>query len=216
RLAHAAGAALDRHPVRLLRVRNRQRDVSHTVAVPAREGGDLVVVGQRTRQHEAYVALAEDVRGPGAHAGLRARVPVPREAEGVLEVVRGLSCVPNPQLDVVPPVERHRVRRGHRLDLSRAAQYDRTMGGPPAEVSEAVAALGGDLDTVLGDVQVAAGVADRNGIIRWQNARAVELFGDRVGQPLASMVAPESTHDWRRQFSKKVLGTTKTTDYRKI
>ena len=28
------------------------------------------------------------------------------------------------------------------------------------------------------------------------------------------MVAPESSHNWRRQFSKKVLGTTKTTDYR--
>jgi PAS domain S-box-containing protein len=88
------------------------------------------------------------------------------------------------------------------------------MGGPPSEATEAVAALGGDLDTVLGNVQVAAGVADRDGIIRWQNARAVELFGDRIGQPLAAMVAPESSHNWRRQFSKKVLGTTKTTDYR--
>lgn len=88
------------------------------------------------------------------------------------------------------------------------------MARPTTEVSGAVAALGGDLDAVLGDVQVAAGVADRDGIIRWQNARAVELFGDRVGQPLASMVAPESSHDWRRQFSKKVLGSTKTTDYR--
>jgi DNA-binding CsgD family transcriptional regulator len=87
------------------------------------------------------------------------------------------------------------------------------MASPPTEVSRAVAALGGDLDVVLGDVQVAAGVADRDGVIRWQNARAVELFGDCVGQPLAASVAPESSHNWRRQFSKKVLGTTKTTDY---
>src|SRR5262249_36312486 len=34
-----------------------------------------------------------------------------------------------------------------------------------------------------------------------------------VGRPLSSMIAPESSHNWRRQFSKKVLGTTKTTDY---
>ena len=92
-------------------------------------------------------------------------------------------------------------------------QYDPDMGGPATDVSRAVAALGGDLDAVLGQVQVAAGVADRDGIIRWQNARAIELFGDRVGQPLAAMVAPESSHNWRRQFSKKVIGTTKTTDY---
>ncbi len=87
------------------------------------------------------------------------------------------------------------------------------MAGPPTQVSRAVAALGGDLDAVLGDVQVAAGVADRDGVIRWQNARAVELFGDCIGQHLATSVAPESSHNWRRQFSKKVLGTTKTTDY---
>jgi len=88
------------------------------------------------------------------------------------------------------------------------------MGGPATEVSRAVAALGGDIDAVLGQVQVAAGVADRDGIVRWQNARAIELFGDCRGKPLASMVAPESSHNWRRQFSKKVIGTTKTTDYR--
>ncbi|MGZ4335516.1 MAG: LuxR C-terminal-related transcriptional regulator [Gaiellaceae bacterium] len=88
------------------------------------------------------------------------------------------------------------------------------MGGPAAEVSQEVAALGGDIDAVLGQVQVAAGVADRDGIIRWQNARAIELFGDCTGKPLATMVAPESSHNWRRQFSKKVIGSTKTTDYR--
>jgi DNA-binding CsgD family transcriptional regulator len=88
------------------------------------------------------------------------------------------------------------------------------MEGPPADVSRAVAALGGDIDAVLGQVQVAAGVADRDGIIRWQNASAIELFGDCTGRPLAVMVAPESSHNWRRQFSKKVLGTAKTTDYR--
>ncbi len=87
------------------------------------------------------------------------------------------------------------------------------MKGPAAEVSRAVAALGGDIDPVLGEVRVAAGVADRDGIVRWQNARATELFGDYIGRPLAAMVAPESTHNWRRQFSKKVLGTTRTTDY---
>jgi DNA-binding CsgD family transcriptional regulator len=87
------------------------------------------------------------------------------------------------------------------------------MAGPATDVSGAVAALGGDIDAVLGEVQVAAGVADRDGIVRWQNARALELFGDCVGRPLATMVAPESAHSWRREFSKKVLGTARTSDY---
>src|SRR5262249_58581714 len=97
---------------------------------------------------------------------------------------------------------------------ARAGQYPRAVTSPPTEVSQAVAELGGDLDAVLGEVQVAAGVADRDGIVRWQNARALELCGDCVGRPLATMVAPESSHHWRRQFSKKVLGTARTTDYR--
>jgi DNA-binding CsgD family transcriptional regulator len=82
-----------------------------------------------------------------------------------------------------------------------------------AELSEAVAALGGDLDPVLGEVRVAAAVADRDGIIRWQNRRWTELAGDCVGRPLGEHVAPESTHEWRRQFTKKVIGTARTTDY---
>jgi DNA-binding CsgD family transcriptional regulator len=88
------------------------------------------------------------------------------------------------------------------------------MGTPAAEVSLAVAALGGDIDAVLDEVQVATAVADRDGIIRWQNACSVELLGDCVGRPLSAFVAPESTHYWRLQFTKKVLGTARTTDYR--
>jgi PAS domain S-box-containing protein len=88
------------------------------------------------------------------------------------------------------------------------------MGTPAAEVSLAVAALGGDIDAVLDEVQVAAAIADREGIIRWQNASAVELFGDCRGRPLAAFVAPESAHYWRLQFTRKVLGTARTTDYR--
>jgi DNA-binding CsgD family transcriptional regulator len=82
-----------------------------------------------------------------------------------------------------------------------------------ADLSEAVAELGGDLNPVLGEVRVAAAVADRDGIVRWQNERWTELAGDCVGRPLAENVAPESTHEWKRQFTKKVIGSARTTDY---
>src|SRR3954463_5666190 len=87
------------------------------------------------------------------------------------------------------------------------------MGKPLKPASEAVASLGGDLDAALGELRVASAAADRDGIVRWQNARWIELVGDCAGRPLAEHVAPESTHEQRRQFSRKVLGTARTTDY---
>jgi len=87
------------------------------------------------------------------------------------------------------------------------------MSHPKDDLSETIASLGADLHGALGEVRVAAGLADRDGIIRWQNDRLTELAGDCVGQPLAAFVAPESTHEWRRQFTKKVIGTARTTDY---
>jgi PAS domain S-box-containing protein len=83
-----------------------------------------------------------------------------------------------------------------------------------ATLSQTVAGIGGDVDTALDEVGVATGVADRDGIVRWANSRATELFGDCVGRPLTSLVAPESTHRQREQFAKKMLGTARTTDYR--
>ena len=44
------------------------------VAVQRREAADLAVAAQPARQHEADVALLEDVGGAVADAGLRARV----------------------------------------------------------------------------------------------------------------------------------------------
>jgi DNA-binding CsgD family transcriptional regulator len=82
-----------------------------------------------------------------------------------------------------------------------------------AELSKAVADLGGDLDSMLGEVRVAAALADSDGIVRWQNARWTELAGDCIGSPIAAHVAPESSHEWRRQFTKKVIGSQRTTDY---
>ena len=87
------------------------------------------------------------------------------------------------------------------------------MPNEQTKFSGAVAALGGDLNPMLGEIRVAAAVADRDGIIRWQNERWTELAGDCVGRPLAEHVAPESSHEWRREFTKKVIGTARTSDY---
>ena len=100
------------------------------------------------------------------------------------------------------------------VGLYSGADYDPAMGSRGKPLSQTVAGLGGDLDGALGELRVAAAVADRDGIIRWQNERWTELAGDCIGRPVAEHVAPESTHEQRRQFSKKVLGTARTSDYR--
>ena len=87
------------------------------------------------------------------------------------------------------------------------------MPNEQTKFSGAVAALGGDLNPMLGEIRVAAAVADRDGIIRWQNERWTELAGDWVGRPIGEHVAPESSHEWRREFTKKVIGTARTSDY---
>ncbi len=112
--------------VRLGRVGNRERDVFHTISVSALMSRDLVVFAQRRRDDEADASLRERVGGAVAHARLRAGIRRQGEPERMLVEVRGLLGVPDPELDVVPAVERHevQVRRNvlRRFHVSRGAR----------------------------------------------------------------------------------------------
>jgi PAS domain S-box-containing protein len=79
--------------------------------------------------------------------------------------------------------------------------------------SKLAAWLGGDLDRALELVTVPAFVLDRNGTIRWQNKRCIELFGDFRGEPFTAPVAPQSEQIVRTEVAKKLLGTTNVADY---
>ena len=70
-----------------------------------------------------------------------------------------------------------------------------------------------DVTHALEDLPVPAGVVDREGRVRWQNRGAVELFGDRVGEPFLHAVAQEDAHLARAQFAKKMIGEARATDY---
>ena len=109
RLGHALRTALHGLTVRLARVRDAQRDVLDPVAVRRGELADLVPATQRARDHEADVVLLEHVARAVADPRLRACVRRAAEPECVLVVEGGLLGVPHPELDVVPPVERHEV-----------------------------------------------------------------------------------------------------------
>ena len=62
------------------------------------------------------------------------------------------------------------------------------------------------LITTLERVKVPSAVVDRSGIVAWQNRAARETIGDLVGQPFASIVAPEYKEVAQRQLERLLLG----------
>ena len=76
--------------------------------------------------------------------------------------------------------------------------------------------LGAEIGDALATINAPAYVLDRDGVIRWMNARAIELFGDHRGSRFTEPVAPEATSTARVEFTKKVLGTSRTSDYETV
>lgn len=70
-----------------------------------------------------------------------------------------------------------------------------------------------DLTATLEQVSVPAAIVDRQGTVTWSNEAARDVFGDRVGQPFVSVVAPEFAELVQRQLERKLSGEPMT-DYR--
>lgn len=70
----------------------------------------------------------------------------------------------------------------------------------------------GNVQGALADVNVPCYVVDRFGIIRWINPAAEKLVGDVRGRQQSSVVAPEYAREAKESFTRKVLGTVKSTD----
>jgi len=70
-----------------------------------------------------------------------------------------------------------------------------------------------DLTHALEEVRVPAAAVHRDGRILWLNRGAIELVGDRVGQPFIHVIAREDAHLIRAQFAKKLIGETALTEY---
>lgn len=69
---------------------------------------------------------------------------------------------------------------------------------------------------MLANVGAPMYMLDRNGIIRWMNARAIELLGDHRGNHFTAPMAPEAQAKARVEFAKKILGTARTSDFEAI
>jgi PAS domain S-box-containing protein len=63
-----------------------------------------------------------------------------------------------------------------------------------------------DLTATLEQVSIPAAIVDREGTVTWSNDAAREVFGNRVGQPFVSVVAPEYVELVQRQLERKLNG----------
>jgi PAS domain S-box-containing protein len=70
----------------------------------------------------------------------------------------------------------------------------------------------GDVHRALEDVNVPSYVVDRFGVIRWINSATRKLVGDVRGRQQSSVVAPEYAREAKESFTRKVLGTERSTD----
>jgi DNA-binding CsgD family transcriptional regulator len=70
-----------------------------------------------------------------------------------------------------------------------------------------------DLTSALEAVAVPAYVVDREGRIRWLNRGAIDVVGDRIGQPFVRVVAPEDVHLVRANLARGLIGDPRPGDY---
>ena len=70
-----------------------------------------------------------------------------------------------------------------------------------------------ELAATLQHVKVPSFIADHVGTITWLNDAAKGAFGDIVGQPAMSVVAPEYAPVMRQMLERKLRGGAPSTDY---
>jgi DNA-binding CsgD family transcriptional regulator len=73
--------------------------------------------------------------------------------------------------------------------------------------------LGGDLGAAIETLGFPMYVLDAAGIVRWLNDAAAGIVGDVVGVRYGDLVAPEAAPKAQREFTAKVLGTRRRSDY---
>jgi PAS domain S-box-containing protein len=69
-----------------------------------------------------------------------------------------------------------------------------------------------ELTATLQYVRVPSFIVDRKGTVTWLNDAAKDLFGDLVGRPVTSVVAPEYVALMQEQLERKLRGA-RSTDY---
>jgi PAS domain S-box-containing protein len=66
----------------------------------------------------------------------------------------------------------------------------------------------------LSEIGLPAGILDRDGVLRWANNRAIELFGDQRGTAFPDAVAPESKKWATLNLAKLLVGGQPSVEWR--
>jgi DNA-binding CsgD family transcriptional regulator len=85
------------------------------------------------------------------------------------------------------------------------------MAAPAGSVEE-LRRIAPDLAPSISKLTVPAYILDRNGVVRWLNAAAVDHFGDLRGKRIGQVVEPDYATLARQEFAAKMLGTAETTE----
>ncbi len=68
----------------------------------------------------------------------------------------------------------------------------------------------------LEELSLPAHIVDARGRFRWQNDASVAFFGDRRNEPFLESVAPEARQATLIEFTRKLLGSVRTTSYESV
>ena len=83
------------------------------------------------------------------------------------------------------------------------AHTDQTAGWPDSAFRHA-----------LTEISLPAGIVDHEGVLRWVNARAIELFGDQRGSVFSGLVAPASRGWAKLNIARLLVGRQKRSAWR--
>jgi PAS domain S-box-containing protein len=91
-----------------------------------------------------------------------------------------------------------------------------SVAQPSNRVAKAIGApsssIPGNIHGALDNLGVPAYALDSTGIIRWLNPAAIAVMGDVRGRQHSSVVAPEQARAARDSFTRKLLGTERSTN----
>jgi DNA-binding CsgD family transcriptional regulator len=108
-------------------------------------------------------------------------------------------------------------RRTATLADDRRLQRSRLPSEVSAELREAIAnelrQLSPNIEQALAEISLPIYVVDREGTIRWLNAAAIGLFGDRKGEHFSAVIAADGQQLANEKFARKVIGGARTTSY---
>jgi PAS domain S-box-containing protein len=82
----------------------------------------------------------------------------------------------------------------------------------PAYPSQVAADLDSSVDSALAELGLPTWIIDRDGVVRWTNEEAVDLFGEGQGRHYSLFVARECIDHVRGDFAKMILGSARTSE----